>query len=70
MKQSELNFKENNKNCVWCDWDRKIEFYWEIRSNYIVITQDKYLDIYVPDNATPSLVRKEIKNWLKAAFNV
>ncbi len=70
MKQSELNFKENTKNCVWCDWDGKIEFYWEIRSNYIVITQDKYLDIYVPDNATPALVRKEICQWLEASFNV
>ncbi|MCU8036851.1 hypothetical protein [Shewanella sp. SM71] len=70
MKQSELNFKENTKSCVWCDWDGNIEFYWEARSNYIVITPDKYQNIYVPDNATPSLIRKEICQWLEASFNV
>lgn len=70
MKQSELNFKENTKNCVWCTWDDNFEFYWERGSNHIIITPEHGLHIYVPDNATPALVRKEICQWLEAAFNV
>lgn len=70
MKQSDLNFKENSKSCVWCDFDGKIEFYWENTYGQILITPESYGKIYVPDDATASQVRKEIKNWLKGAFNV
>jgi hypothetical protein len=69
MKQSELTFKENTKNCVWCTWNN-IEFYWEGRSNTICITPNEYQNIYVPDGAKPALVRKEIVSWLEVAFNV
>jgi hypothetical protein len=68
MKQSLLTFKENTKNCVWCTWG-DVEFFWEIRSNTIVTSGD-YQNIYVPDGAKSSLVRKEIIQWLETSFNV
>lgn len=68
MNQSELNFKENNKKCVWCTW-QGVEFYWEINSCRICISDD-YEDLFVPENANSALVRREIVSWVKGAFNV
>ncbi|MFG0450900.1 hypothetical protein [Shewanella sp. YQ_9] len=70
MKQSQLNFKENTKNCVWCTFDDMFDFYWEARSGQILITPERHGKVYVSDNATASQVRKEITSWLKAYFNV
>lgn len=70
MNQSNLNFKENTKTCVWCDFDGLLEFYWENRYGQVLITPERYGKICVPEDANSSLVRKEIKNWLKANFNV
>ena len=70
MKQSDLVFKENSKSCVWCSYDGLFDFYWEARSNHVAVSPDNHGKIYVPDNATPSLVRKEIVSWLEAHFNV
>lgn len=70
MNQSQLSFKENTKSCVWCTFDGLFEFYWEARSEQILITPDRYGKIYVPENAISSQVRKEITSWLKARFNV
>lgn len=69
MNQSELNFKENNKKCVWCTW-QGLEFYWEINSCTICISDDSYQNIFVPEEANSALVRKEIVSFIKEAFNV
>jgi hypothetical protein len=69
MKQSDLTFKENNKNCVWCEWNG-IEFYWEIRSEVILLTPDSYQNIYVPVNVEAKDARSHVIRWIKDSFNV
>lgn len=69
MNISELDFKENNDRCVWCSWG-ELEFYWEARTNQILITPNSYRPLYVPESFKATDVRKEIKKFLKDAFNV
>ncbi|AXH73364.1 MAG: hypothetical protein [Inoviridae sp.] len=69
MKQSELNFKENSKLCVWCEWNG-IEFYWEARSEVILITPASYSNIYIPADAPAKSARLLILRFIKEAFGV
>lgn len=75
MKQSQLNFKENTKDCVWCTFDGFFEFYWEPRYDRICVTDMRNAnalcsDIFISTDLKAPAVRKEICDYLKGVFNV
>ncbi|MCL1164462.1 hypothetical protein L2728_21940 [Shewanella chilikensis] len=73
MKQSDLSFIENNKDCVFCTFNDSLEFYWEPRYDRICVRNLHGLDvnpIYISPDLKAPAVRKEICNYIKGAFNV
>lgn len=74
MKQSELNYKENGKWCVWVEFEG-IEFYWE-RFSREVSVKGKGYDCKIHtgtklDNEPEAKdAKKAIVKWLSQTFGV
>lgn len=74
MKQSELNYLENTKKCVWVKWE-DIEFYWESPSHELSIKGRSYdSNLTTQGNlsveAKASDAKKAIVKWLADGFGV
>ncbi len=73
MKQSDLSFIENTKNCIFCTFNGVLEFYWEPRYDRICVRNmdgsNSCSDIFISADFKAAEVRREICNYLKGVFN-
>ena len=74
MKQSELNYLENTKGCVWVKWE-EIEFYWEKLSSEVSVKGKCYdQKICIQGNLSvepkAANAKKAIVKWLANGFGV
>lgn len=72
MKQSDLSFIENTKNCIFCTFNGVLEFYWEPRYDRICVRNMRGADahpIFISTDLKAPAVRNEICNYIKGALN-